>query len=204
MDFFKNFGTKIIERLNSNLVIGDLWSQSILTKEENEEIGDVFLNSNGNRRRIVDVVDPRSFFYFLLDVVLEFKRAHFALDFQAPPLDCGQYGVVFRGHIKQNEHDGNPTPVAVKTVLRHAGVEHFKVLMSELKILAYAGHSDHLANLMRAYSRNIRNHELQLCKTSLLDYPIICKTMQTAKQYKMAERQIWFDGPPKSLRVWNM
>ncbi len=54
------------------------------------------------------------------------------------------------------------SPIAIKTVKKTADIEHFKAILSELKILAYLGPNKYLANLRGAWTENIRNSKLLL------------------------------------------
>ena len=64
--------------------------------------------------------------------------------------------------------------VAVKTLHRNVPIKYFKALLSELKILAFIGAHDNVANLVGACTANIKSLELYIaveyCKTSLLQH----------------------------------
>jgi hypothetical protein len=74
-------------------------------------------------------------------------------------LGSGEFGIVIKGEAL---FDGstNRSPVAIKMVRKTADISHFKSLLSELRILAYLGPSQHLAYLRGAWTENIQNSKI--------------------------------------------
>jgi len=70
-------------------------------------------------------------------------------------LGQGMYGMVLKGRLKA--HDGTERPVAVKTIKPNEEASHFKVLLCEVKIMAYIGQHENIVSLVGAFTRNIRN-----------------------------------------------
>lgn len=67
--------------------------------------------------------------------------------------------MVVRGKLIRD--NSSPTRiVAVKTVRPNEDVSNFKMLLAEVKIMAYIGSHENIVSLVGAYTRNIRNREL--------------------------------------------
>ena len=73
---------------------------------------------------------------------------HFNVPDKTSSLGSGAFGVVLKGLV-----DG--TPVAVKTLSRHAEKAHLKALLSELKIQIHLGTHPNLVRFIGASTKNL-------------------------------------------------
>ncbi|ODM94346.1 Vascular endothelial growth factor receptor 1 [Orchesella cincta] len=72
------------------------------------------------------------------------------------PLGCGTFGTVYRAILCRNT-EGKNIPVAVKTTNpTFSNVEHFKALLSELKIMTVIGNHKNIVNLIGACTEDIK------------------------------------------------
>lgn len=65
-------------------------------------------------------------------------------------LGRGHYGVVYKGRI-----EGVAEEAAFKTLNSNGSIIELKNLLSEIKIMSYVGHHDHIVNLLGAYTAKI-------------------------------------------------
>jgi len=70
-------------------------------------------------------------------------------------LGKGEYGIVLKATLCLND---SRKEVAVKTS-RSSDVNHFKALLTELKMLTYIGWHDNVINLLGAVTRNLRDRK---------------------------------------------
>jgi hypothetical protein len=63
---------------------------------------------------------------------------------------------VYKGRLGTNERS---EVVAIKTHISKVGVQEFKALLSEVKILAYVGKHPHVVSFLGACTENIRKRE---------------------------------------------
>jgi len=67
--------------------------------------------------------------------------------------------MVLKGTLKRG---GKEIVVAVKTIKPNEDASHFKILLCELKIMAFIGSHPNILGLVGAHTRNIRNREILL------------------------------------------
>ena len=77
--------------------------------------------------------------------------------------------MVMKGFVRRNSVD---IPVAVKTIKPNEDVSNFKILLSELKIMAFIGSHENIVCLVGACSRSIRNSIKTLFQLKLI-FPIV-------------------------------
>jgi FMS-like tyrosine kinase 1 len=63
---------------------------------------------------------------------------------------------VYKGRLGTNERSD---AVAIKTHISKVGVQEFKALLSEVKILAHVGKHPHVVSFLGACTENIRKRE---------------------------------------------
>lgn len=129
-----------------------------LTQEEVEE----FLN--GRPDYIPFQCDMSTYAYYLpYNQKFEISRESLEIDL-TKVLGSGEYGLVLYGLYKNANPVNGSTPVvkpvAIKTTKPiSSGKEHFKALLSELKIMAYLEHHANIVNLVGANTQNLRKRK---------------------------------------------
>jgi len=81
-------------------------------------------------------------------------------------LGQGQFGIVHKANLKSlNKNDGQIAliEVAVKTQLPNMGVEEFKNLLREIKIMSHVGSHDCVVSFTGACTQNIKKSESSKC-----------------------------------------
>lgn len=92
--------------------------------------------------------------YYVLSVVI--CKIFSKLDAKAP-LGMGEYGIVYKGTILGRlGSDGDPTPVAIKTIKPSAGVQCLRSLLKEIKVMLHVGKHANIACLIGCCTENIR------------------------------------------------
>ncbi|CAL8116312.1 unnamed protein product [Orchesella dallaii] len=163
----KRFISELKNEANIATGFRDLSDYELLEFEKGKED-----ESNQNQRRYENVKKSNKINdkdkQWLLEKVLyaKYRKEDFEISLDvleidwSIPLGCGAYGTVYRALLKR-KLEAEELPVAVKTTNPlFSNAEHFKVLLSELKMMTFIGDHENIVNLIGACTESIQQRKL--------------------------------------------
>ncbi|CAL8116303.1 unnamed protein product [Orchesella dallaii] len=151
------FIKEINEEIQEESALRDLNAYE-LKQFENGEVENISINNLDTE--IKPFLDRIQYVKYMKNE-FEISLLELQLDKRAP-LGSGTFGTVYKAILCRDRETPN-LPVAVKTTNNlSTNVEHFKALLSELKVMTVIGNHENIVNLIGACTENIKKRKLYI------------------------------------------